>query len=92
MWKTMLIKNLRYAHPKVCKSRPKHPTPPPPPPPNIIVEKVVVMQQSTPNRTNFTEEYNARVPTEPKDILQIIRQQRAESRKQKIKSLISQAF
>ena len=30
--KTMLLKNLKYAHPKVCKNRPPPEAPPPPPP------------------------------------------------------------
>ena len=46
--KTMLLKNLKYAHPKVCKNKPKPPPPPPPPTPHIIVEKVAVMQNNQP--------------------------------------------
>ena len=87
--KTMLLKNLKYAHPKVCKNKPKPPAPAPPPTPNIIVEKVVVMQNNQPFKE---EEYTVQASTQPKDILQAIRQQRTEIRKQKIKSLIAQAF
>ena len=87
--KTMLLKNLKYAHPKVCKNKPQPPKPPPPPTPNIIVEKVIVMQNNKPFKE---EEYTVQTSTQPKDILQAIRQQRAEVRKQKFKSLIDQAF
>ena len=87
--KTMLLKNLKYAHPKVCKNKPKPPPPPLPPTPNIIVAKVVVMQNNQPFKE---EEYTVQTPSQPSDILQAIRQQRNEVRKQKIKSLIAQAF
>ena len=39
--KTMLSKNLRYAHPKVCKNRPPPEAPPPPPPSFEQVETIV---------------------------------------------------
>ena len=60
--KTMLLKNLKYAHPKVCKSKPPTPPPPPPPTPNIIIERVVVNSaptqsapvQSEPPRTTIS--------------------------------------
>ena len=82
--KTMLVKNLKYAHPKVCKKRPPSP---PPPTPNIIVEKNVVMQHSQPK-----EEYKVQAPTDPANILQSIRQQNTEMRRQKLKNLIANAF
>ena len=55
--KTMLLKNLKYAHPNICKSKPPPPPVPPPPIPNIIIERVVVNTaqsapvQSEPPRT-----------------------------------------
>ena len=85
--KTMLAKNLKYAHPKVCKKRPPSPPPPPPPTPNIIVEKVVVMQNNQPQ-----EEYKVQAPTQQLNILQTLRQQHNEARKQKFKNLIANAF
>ena len=85
--KTMLVKNLKCAHPKVCKKRPPSPPPPPPPTPNIIVEKVVVMQNNRPQ-----EEYKVQATTEPLNILQTLRQQSTEIRKQKLKNLIANAF
>ena len=39
--KTMLAKNLKYAHPKVCKNRPPPEAPPPPPPSFEQVETIV---------------------------------------------------
>ena len=86
--KTMLVKNLKYAHPKVCKKRPPSPAPPPPPTPNIIVEKVVVMHQNSQPK----EEYKVQTPTDPTSILQSIRQQNTEMRRQKLKNLIANAF
>ena len=85
--KTMLAKNLKYAHPKVCKKRPPSPPPPPPPTPNIIVEKVVVMQNNKPQ-----EQYKVQAPTDQLNILQTLRQHNTEIRKQKLKSLIANAF
>ena len=85
--KTMLVKNLKYAHPKVCKKRPPSPPPRPPPTPNIIVEKVVVMQNSQPQ-----EQYKVQTATDPTSILNSIRQQNNESRRQKFKNLIANAF
>ena len=38
--KTMLLKNLKYAHPKVCKNRPP-PEAPPPPPPSVAEVKQI---------------------------------------------------
>ena len=38
--KTMLSKNLKYAHPKVCKSRAPPPAAPPPPTPSFTIENV----------------------------------------------------
>ena len=85
--KTMLAKNLKYAHPKVCKKRLPSPPPPPPPTPNIIVEKVVVMQNNKPQ-----EEHKAQIPTDPVNILHAIRQQNTDMRRQKLKNLIANAF
>ena len=85
--KTMVAKNLKYAHPKVCKKRPPSPQPAPPPTPNIIVEKVVVMQNSRPQ-----EEYKVQATTEPLNILQALRQQNTDMRKQKLKNLMANAF
>ena len=78
--KTMLLKNLKYAHPKVCKNRPPPEAPPPPPPSveeveNIVnkaIQKAVVVQEH---------------PT-----IAVLKQQKAEVRKQRINSLIEQAF
>ena len=75
--KTMLIKNLKYSHPKVCKNRAPAPAPPPPPTPNIIVEKVVVMQNDQPRN-----EHEVEAPTSQLVIFNTIRQQRTEVRKQ----------
>lgn len=86
--KTMLVKNLKYAHPKVCKKRPPSPAPPPPPTPNIIVEKVVVMHQNSQPK----EEYKVQTPTDPTSILHAMRQQNTEMRRQKLKNLIANAF
>ena len=79
--KTMLLKNLKYAHPKVCKSKPPTPPPPPPPTPNIIIERVVV---------NSAPTQSAPVTTEPKTIEQQYHEQKqtkTEQRKQRIKRL-----
>ena len=80
--KTMLLKNLKYAHPKVCKSKPPPPPAPPPPIPNIIIERVVVNTapvQSEPPRT-IEQQYQEQ------------KQTKTEQRKQRIKNLISNAF
>ena len=84
--KTMLLKNLKNAHPKVCKSKP--PTPPPPPPtPNIIIERVVV---------NSAPAQSAPVQSEqPRTVEQQYHEQKqtkTEQRKQRTKNLISNAF
>jgi len=63
--KCMLLKNLRYAHPKVCKNRPRPPSPPPPPPPSIIIERVVV---NTPNKTETHENVKPQVVDKPKTL------------------------
>ena len=75
--KTMLAKNLRYAHPKVCKNRPPPEAPPPPPPSFEQVEAIVAKAIKE-------------VITKP--VIEDLRQQKAEVRKQRIKSLIMQAF
>jgi hypothetical protein len=75
--KTMLAKNLRYAHPKVCKNRPPPEAPPPPPPSVEQVETIVAKAIKE-------------VITKP--VIEDLRQQKAEVRKQRIKSLIMQAF
>ena len=81
--KTMLLKKLKYAHPKVCKSKPPTPPPPPPPTPNMIIERVVPAQ-------------SAPVTTEPpKTIEQQYHEQKqtkTEQRKQRINNLISNAL
>ena len=85
--KTMLLKNLKYAHPKVCKSKPPPPPAPPPPVPNIIIKRVVV---------NTAPAQSAPVQSEtPKTIEQQYHEQKqtkTEQRKQRIKSLIASAF
>ena len=85
--KTMLLKNLKYAHPKVCKSKPLPPPLPPPPTPNIIIERVVV---------NSAPAQPAPVQSEPpKTIEQQYHEQKqtkTEQRKARIKSLIANAF
>lgn len=83
--KTMLLKNLKYAHPKVCKNKPPTPAPPPPPTPNIIIERVVV--NSAPAPAPVTE-----TPKAPEQQHQEQKPTRNEIRKQRIKSLIANAF
>ena len=83
--KTMLLKNLKYAHPKVCKNKPPTPAPPPPPTPNIIIERVVV--NSAPAPAPATE-----TPKAPEQQHQEQKQTRTEIRKQRITSLIANAF
>ena len=83
--KTMLIKSLKYAHPKVCKSKPPPPPAAPPPTPNIIIERVVV--NSAPAPAPATE-----TPKAPEQQHQEQKQTRNEIRKQRIKSLIANAF
>ena len=75
--KTMLLKNLKYAHPKVCKNRPPPEAPPPPPPSFEQVETIVA---------------NAIKEVITKPVIEDLRAQKAEVRKQRIKSLIQQAF
>ena len=75
--KTMLLKNLKYAHPKVCKNRPPPETPPPPPPSFEQVENIVAKAIKE-------------VITKP--VIEDLNYQKAEVRKQRIKSLIQQAF
>ena len=74
---TMLAKNLKYAHPEVCKNRPPPEAPPPPPPSFEQVETVVAKAIQE-------------VITKP--VVEDLKQQKAEVRKQRIKSLIMQAF
>ena len=85
--KTMLLKNLKYAHPKVCKSKPPTPPPPPPPTPNIIIEKVAV---------NSAPAQSAPATTEPPRTIEQQcheqKQTKTEQRKARIKSLIANAF
>ena len=76
--KTMLAKNLKYAHPRVCKNRPPPPDIPPPPPSIEQVEQIVA---------NAIEKAVVAKPS-----IEIVKQQKAEIRKQRIKSLIEQAF
>jgi len=80
--KTMLLKNLKYAHPKVCKSKPPPPPVPPPPVPNIIIERVVVNSAPAHSETPKTieQQYHEQ------------KQTKTEQRKQRIKSLIASAF
>ena len=79
--KTMLSKNLRYAHPKVCKNRPPAEAPPPPPPSFEQVETIVAQRVATAIKDVIS-----------KPVIEDLRHQKAEVRKQRIKSLISQAF
>jgi hypothetical protein len=90
--KIMLLKNLRYAHPKVCKNRPRPPSPPPPPPPSIIIERVVV---NTPNKSETHENVKPQVIERPKTLEEQYHEHKinkTELRKQKIKSLMANAF
>ena len=90
--KSMLLKNLNYAHPKVCKNRPRPPSPPPPPPPSIITERVVV---NTPNKSETHENVKPQVIERPKTLEEQYQEQRLmknDLRKQRIKSLIANAF
>lgn len=90
--KSMLLKNLIYAHPKVCKNRPRPPSPPPPPPPSIIIEKVVV---NTPTKSETHENAKPQVIERPKTLEEQYHEQRLmknDLRKQRIKSLIANAF
>ena len=77
--KTMLLKNLKYAHPRVCKNRPPPESPPPPPPSVAEVEQIV-------------SKAIQKVVIAEKPPIEILKQQKAEVRKQRIKSLIEQAF
>ena len=75
--KTMLIKNLKYAHPKVCKNRPPPEAPPEAPPSIEQVESIIAKRIKE-------------VITKP--TIEDLKHQKAEVRKQRIKSLIEQAF
>ena len=77
----MLLKNLKYAHPKVCKNRPPPEAPPPPPPSIEQVEDIVASRVAKAIKEVIT-----------KPVIEDLRQHKAEVRKQRIKSLISQAF
>ena len=79
--KTMLSKNLRYAHPKVCKNRPPAEAPPPPPPSFEQVETIVAKRVATAIKEVIS-----------RPVIEDLRQQKVEVRKQRIKSLIQQAF
>ena len=85
--KTVLVKNLKYAHPTVCKKRLPSPPPPPPTTPKIIVEKIFAMRNNKPE-----EEYKVQATTEPLNIVQALRQQSTEIRKQRFKKLLANAF
>ena len=74
--KTMLLKNLKYAHPKVCKNRP--PPEAPPPPPSIEQVETIIAKRIK------------EVITKP--TIDDLKQQKAEVRKQRITSSIEQAF
>jgi len=90
--KSMLLKNLKYAHPKVCKNRPRPPSPPPPPPPSIIIERVVV---NTPNKSETHENVKPQIIERPKTLEEQYHEHKinkTELRKQKIKSLMANAF
>ena len=90
--KSMLLKNLRYAHPKVCKNRPRPPSPPPPPPPSIIIERVVV---NTPTKSETHENVKPQVIERPKTLEEQYQEHKLNKndlRKQRIKSLIANAF
>lgn len=90
--KSMLLKNLRYAHPKVCKNRPRPPSPPPPPPPSIIIERVVV---NTPTKSETHENVKPPVVERPKTLEEQYHEHRINKndlRKQRIKSLMANAF
>ena len=90
--KSMLLKNLKYSHPKVCKNRPRPPSPPPPPPPSIIIERVVV---NTPNKTETHENIKPIVIERPKTLEEQYHEHRLNKndlRKQRIKSLMANAF
>ena len=73
----MLLKNLKYAHPKVCKSRPPPEAPPPPPPSIEQVETIIAKRIKE-------------VITKP--TIEDLRLQKSEVRKQRMKILFLQAF
>jgi hypothetical protein len=88
----MLLKNLRYAHPKVCKNRPRPPSPPPPPPPSIIIERVVV---NTPNKSETHENVKPQIIERPKTLEEQYHEHKINKtnlRKERIKSLMANAF
>ena len=77
--KTMLLKNLKYSHPKVCKNRPPPEAPPAPPPSVEEIEKIV-------------HKAIQRAVVAEKPPIEILKQQKAEVRKQIMNSLIDQAL
>ena len=87
--KTMLLKNLKYAHPKVCKNRPRPPSPPPPPPPNVIIDKVVVQVNNKPDVVYSNNTVQEPTPQEKYKMSKLLK---VETRNQKLKSLIANAF
>ena len=90
--KEMLEKNLRYAHPKVCKLRPKPPEDPPPPPiiPNIVIDKVIVNSNVSDKPETIYNDVKPKIT--PQQQFLNDRQTKLENRKEKIKYLIAQAF
>ena len=87
----MLLKNLKCAHPKVCKSRAPPPAAPPPPPPSFTIENVYV---NVPAKKAIPENVKP-VVEQPKTLEQQyneMKQNKADIRRQRIKSLISNAF
>lgn len=89
--KTMLIKNLKYAHPKVCKNREPTPEIPPPPAPYVVIDKVVVQVNEKPDKVYINRPETA-PQISPEEQYKMAKQSRVDVRKQKLKSLIANAF
>ena len=89
--KEMLLKNLRYAHPKVCKNRPRPPSPEKvvPPTPTIVIDKLVVNVDGNQSKVFETSpNVESSVSNSNKTNASI----RVDLRKQKIKHLLANAF
>jgi len=93
--KTMLFKNLKYAHPKICKNRPRPPTPVAPPvlAPSINVDKVVVNVDGK-NHEIFSKSSNSLNSSSITISSDNVSKSnvRVDLRKQRIKHLLDNAF
>ena len=93
--KTMLFKNLKYAHPKICKNRPRPPSPVPPPilAPSINIDKVVVNVDGK-NHEIFSKSSNSlnsnSITINSENVSKS--NVRVDLRKQRIKHLLDNAF